>query len=123
MFGERIGVHRRFSRAACEALLAYTWPGNVRELMNLCERLVVMSDAEIIDIADLPSDLVRRAGRGATARTTWPEEITLAQALESTERAMLVQARERHRSQTEMAKALGVDQSTVARKMKKYGMI
>src|SRR6266702_5235439 len=43
LLGERLGVRRRFSRAATEALLAYPWPGNVRELMNLCERLVVMS--------------------------------------------------------------------------------
>ena len=122
-FGERIGVRRRFSRAASEALLAYPWPGNVRELMNLCERLVVMSDAEVIDVSDLPPDLVRRAGEVHDLPRAWPDELTLGQAIESTERAMLLQARERHRNQTEMAKALGIDQSTVARKMKKYGMV
>ncbi len=121
-FGERLGVRRRFSRAASEALLAYPWPGNVRELMNLCERLVVMSDVELIDLADLPRDVVGRSGKGGAAPAGWPEEFTLDQAVESTERAMLLAARERHGNQTSMARALGVDQSTVARKLKKYGI-
>jgi transcriptional regulator with PAS, ATPase and Fis domain len=121
-FGERLGVRRRFSRAASEALLAYPWPGNVRELMNLCERLVVMSDAEVIDLPDLPQDIVGRSGKVGSAAASWPEEFSLSQAVESTERAMLLAARERHGNQTSMARALGVDQSTVARKMKKYGI-
>jgi PAS domain S-box-containing protein len=121
-FGERLGVHRRFSRVASEALLAYPWPGNVRELMNLCERLVVMSEAELIDLSDLPPDIVHRSGKGAVPPADRPKELTLAQAMESMERAMLLQARERHGNQSRMAKALGVNQSTIARKMKKYGI-
>ncbi|MFL5263538.1 MAG: sigma 54-interacting transcriptional regulator [Anaeromyxobacteraceae bacterium] len=121
-FAERVGVRRRLSRAASEALLAYPWPGNVRELMNLCERLVVMSETELIDVADLPRDVVARSEKSATAAAPLPEELTLAQALESTERAMLLEARRRHGNQTRMAEALGVDQSTVARKLKKYGI-
>ncbi len=122
VFGERLGVRRRFSRAVSEALLAYPWPGNVRELMNLCERLVVMSDSELIDLPDLPRDVVGRSEKSAPAPGSWPEEFTLAQAVESTERAMLLEARQRHGNQTRMAQALGIDQSTVARKMKKYGI-
>jgi DNA-binding NtrC family response regulator len=122
LVGDRLGVRRRFSRAATEALLAYPWPGNVRELMNLCERLVVMSDAEVIDLADLPRDVVDLAGKAGSVQGSWPEELTLAQALESTERALLLAARERHGNQTSMARALGVDQSTIARKLKRYGI-
>jgi transcriptional regulator with PAS, ATPase and Fis domain len=122
LFSERLGVPRRLSRAACDALLAYPWPGNVRELINLCERLVVMSEAEVIDLSDLPRDLVRRSGKTAAAPSGWPDEFTLDEALESTERAMLIKARTRHGNQLAMARALGVNQSTVARKMKKYGI-
>ncbi len=122
LFGERLGVSRRLSRGASEALLAYPWPGNVRELMNLCERLVVMSEAELIDMSDLPPEIVRRSGKAAMAPPGWPQELTLSQALASTERAMLLKARERHGNQSRMAMALGVDQSTIARKMKKYGI-
>jgi PAS domain S-box-containing protein len=122
LFSERLGVHRRLSRAASETLLAYPWPGNVRELMNLCERLVVMSDAELIEVSDLPLDIVSRSGKAAAAPAGKLDVFTLSQAIESTERAVLLEARERHGNQSRMAKALGVNQSTVARKMKKYGI-
>ncbi len=121
LFGERLGVRRRLSRAACDALIAYPWPGNVRELMNLCERLVVMTEAETIDVPDLPADVLGRTG-GCAPTPGWPEEFTLEQAIESTERAMLLEARRRHGSQHLIAQALRVNQSTVARKMKKYGI-
>jgi PAS domain S-box-containing protein len=119
-FAARMGVRRRFSRAASEVLLAYPWPGNVRELANLCERLVVMSESELIGLADLPADILGRADKAALVQAG--PEATLGQALEATERSLLQEARQRHGNQALMAKALGVDQSTIARKMKKYGL-
>jgi PAS domain S-box-containing protein len=121
-FAERLGVQRRLTRAASDALLAYPWPGNVRQLANLCERLVVMSENELIGLSDLPPDILGHVGMSPLA-AAGPEELTLAQALESTERTLLQEARQRHGRQVEMARALGIDQSTVARKMKKYGIV
>jgi len=40
--------------AALDALSRYDWPGNVRELENLVQRLTVMSDRPVLDVADLP---------------------------------------------------------------------
>jgi len=120
-FAERLGVRRRFSRAATEALLAYSWPGNMRELINLCERLAVMTETEVIERGDLPADIAARSGPSPD-KGSWPEGTTLARAVEETERALLIRARKQHGSQTRMAEALGVDQSTVARKMKRYGI-
>jgi PAS domain S-box-containing protein len=122
LYAERLGARRRLSRAAIDTLLGYPWPGNVRELINLCERLVVMSEVELIDVTDLPPDIARRAGRSASAPAGWPEEFSLEQAVESTERAMILRARARYGNQAGVAKALGVNQSTIARKMKKYGI-
>jgi len=121
-FAERMGQRRRLTRAVSEVLMAYPWPGNVRELANLCERLVVMAETELIGLADLPPDILDRSGKSALVQTG-PEERTLGQVLENTERTLLLEARQRHGSQMLMAKALGIDQSTVARKMKKYGIL
>jgi transcriptional regulator of aromatic amino acid metabolism len=52
----------------------------------------------------------------------WDGETTLEDALLRTERAVLLRARERFGSQTEMARALGVNQSTVARKLQRHGL-
>jgi transcriptional regulator with PAS, ATPase and Fis domain len=122
LYSSRIGTRRRLSGAAADALLGYRWPGNVRELMNLCERLVVMSDTEVIDRGDLPPDVTTSAGATSAAPAVLYDEATLEQALERTERAVLLRARERHGNQTDMARALGVNQSTIARKLKRYGI-
>jgi len=120
-FSARMGVIRRITRAASEVLLAYPWRGNVRELANLCERLVVMSESELIGLADLPADILGQAGKAALAQAE--PQLTLNQTMENTERTLLQEARQRHGNQALMAKALGIDQSTVARKMKKYGLV
>jgi PAS domain S-box-containing protein len=121
-FGQKTGIKKRLTRAASDALLAYPYPGNVRELMNICERLVVMSETELIDIRDLPSDIVARVEETAAASLEWPEEMTLQQALDSVERSLLAKSMERYGNQVKIAAVLGVNQSTVARKLKKYGI-
>jgi PAS domain S-box-containing protein len=124
LYAQRLGTRRRLSRAATDVLMAYRWPGNVRELMNLCERLVVMSDCEVIDVADLPPHLVTDANAAPSpaAPAPWDGDTTLEEALLRTERAVLLRARTRFGSQTEMARALGVNQSTVARKLQRHGL-
>jgi TyrR family helix-turn-helix protein len=89
--------------------------------MNLCERLVVMSDAEVIDLADLPPGLVPAPEATPTAGA-FGDEVPLEEALSRTERALLLRARQRYGSQQAMAQALGVNQSTIARKLKRHGI-
>jgi DNA-binding NtrC family response regulator len=45
----------RLSDGALRSLCAYDWPGNVRELENVVQRMVIMTDSEVIDASDLPS--------------------------------------------------------------------
>jgi transcriptional regulator with PAS, ATPase and Fis domain len=47
------------SPEAMAALMSYSWPGNVRELKNVAERLVVRSRSGVIDLDDLPTNLLR----------------------------------------------------------------
>lgn len=121
LYADRLGTRRRLSRAATDVLMAYSWPGNVREMMNLCERLVVMSDAEVIDLADLPPGLAP-SDRVPLTAGAFDDETPLEEALLRTERALLLRARQRHGSQQAMAHALGVNQSTIARKLKRHGI-
>ncbi|MFM7925046.1 MAG: sigma-54 interaction domain-containing protein, partial [Planctomycetaceae bacterium] len=48
---------RQIEPAALEALQAHPWPGNIRELENVIERAVVLTDSDVITIADLPDEL------------------------------------------------------------------
>lgn len=45
----------RFSDKALQSLRSYNWPGNVRELENVIQRLVVMTDGDVIEVPDLPA--------------------------------------------------------------------
>ena len=122
-YAQKHKTRKRLSRAACDTLLGYPFPGNVRELMNLCERLVVMTETEVISLQDLPADVAKGDTGSAAVPAQWPESMTLPQVVESTERALLAHAVNSYGSQADMAEALGVSQPTVARKLKRYGLL
>ncbi|SHJ29977.1 PAS domain S-box-containing protein [Malonomonas rubra DSM 5091] len=120
LFSEQVGSKKRLTRAALDTLANYPFPGNVRELMNICERLVVMSETESIDISDLPAQIVERAERLNVNSVEWQEGMSLQDALDRVEKSILEKAQKRFGNQTEIAKALGVNQSTIARKLKRH---
>jgi transcriptional regulator with PAS, ATPase and Fis domain len=122
-FGTKNGISKRLTRAASDALLSYPYPGNVRELMNICERLVVMSETELIDLKDLPNDIVPRIEEVPFETTEWMKDMTLQQAINTLEKKMLSKTLKLHGNQRHMAAALGVNQSTIARKLEKHGLI
>ncbi|HSM74232.1 MAG TPA: sigma 54-interacting transcriptional regulator [Desulfobacterales bacterium] len=112
----------RISQAALERLLAYGYPGNVRELMNICERLVVLAEGSRIEVDDLPASLGNPACAAASDSGHWSEGRSLQQIVESVEREVLAKARMRLGKQAAIAEALHINQSTVARKLQKYGL-
>jgi len=120
LFSKQIGSKKRLSRSALDALANYPYPGNVRELMNICERLVVMSETETIDLPDLPAHVSQQSESLDLNRFDWPEGMTLQEALDRVEKGILEKAQQRFINQTEIAAALGVNQSTIARKLKRH---
>lgn len=121
-FGDKNGLKKRLSQAASHALQSYSYPGNVRELMNVCERLVVMSETELIDLADLPTDITGTTESCGIVQADWCEGVSLQRALDQVESRILSQVMERFPNQIDMAEALGVTQATIARKMQKHGL-
>lgn len=120
--GSQVGKEKRLTRAALDTLTAYPYPGNVRELMNLCERMVVMSDTEIIDVTDLPSQVTAYISDNQPTLEELPIDQPLQQTLDRVERRVLALALKRYTNQTQMAEALGVNQSTIARKLQRHGL-
>lgn len=121
-FAVKMKVKRRLGRGALDALLAYDYPGNVRELMNLCERLVVMSETELIDVAELPDAVRRSVEQRAEQALMWRSGQSLAEIVATVEARVIREASEHYPTQGEIARALGVNQSTIARKMKRYAI-
>ena len=119
-FATSAGVTKRFSHAALDVLLAYAYPGNVRELMNICERAVVMSEGDVIDLPDLPRDVTGPIAEVSMDTEKWSTGMTLEKILQTVERQVLLSALKKYKNQTDLAAALGVSQPTIARRLKKY---
>ncbi|MDR2604148.1 MAG: sigma 54-interacting transcriptional regulator, partial [Desulfovibrio sp.] len=101
-------------------LLDYPWPGNVRELENLMERLVVTAPGDTITRRDMPPFLRRPAFVSPDIAPMGAH--TLKETLERVEAAIIKDTLAKCRSTRCAAKLLGINQSTVVRKAKAYGL-
>ncbi len=108
-YGKRVSG---FTSAASERLAAHAWEGNIRELQHTVEKAVIMSDAEIIDAAQLLL-------RPATAVAADNEMSTL----EQMERRMIRDAIAAcNGNMTAVAQQLGITRQTLYNKIKRYGL-
>lgn len=102
-----------FSEAAMQALHSYSWPGNLRELRNAVERGVILAGGDTVELAHLPETLYPSGpSRQADKMCTLSE-------LEKHHIARVIAATA---SLQEAAEKLGIDQTTLWRKRKQYGL-
>src|SRR5262245_27110444 len=112
-FGRQV---QGFTPEALAILTHYHWPGNVRELENVVERLVAISRHRILDVEDMPLDLI--SVRGQLANDLFATGADLRQAKAEFERHYILQTLEKHAwNQTEAAKRLGIHRNTLLTKM------
>ena len=103
---------KTITKDAVTALTNYAWPGNVRELEHVVERAMILSGDEI-DIENLPAKVRATAGASLipTGRLT----------LDEMERQYILDAlAAEHGDKVAAAKTLGIDLSTLYRKLKRY---
>jgi len=101
---------KKISAGAIRALVRYPWPGNVRELRNVLEYAVSVSSGATINLNDLPPEIIS---------SLVPSE----DSGEDDERTRILRAlEETHWRRSEAAQVLGMDRSTLWRKMKTCGL-
>ena len=106
-------IRQGFTPEAVEALQRYSWPGNIRELRNSIERAVILGSGETIDRRDLPETIAptpRTPGLGDRVPLSSIEELHI--------RRVVAEAG----SLQEAADILGIDQATLWRRRKAYGI-
>ena len=113
--GKRI---QGISQAALALLMRHPFPGNVRELQNIIEHAVVLCRSERIEIDCLPAQLVE----GGLASSKTQSKSTVSPLLDAEAQAILRTLREHDGHRGKTAAALGIDKSTLWRKMKKYAI-
>lgn len=102
-----------FSKDALSALRNYSWPGNIRELRNVIERAAIISTNEIIGMEHLPDSIIPR-----TPPVQLGSSVSLKVMEENHIRRVIASAK----SLQEAADILGIDQATLWRKRKEYGI-
>ncbi|UCC44485.1 MAG: sigma-54-dependent Fis family transcriptional regulator [Candidatus Zixiibacteriota bacterium] len=109
---------KKLSPEALRVLTNYSWPGNVRELENTIERAILLNRSDTIEPCDFPEKLSQPKAASVVTETD-PATPTL----ESIEKAYIhyVMAQTEGKK-SEAARILGINTSTLYRKLDKYKM-
>jgi len=110
---------KKISDETMKILLEYSWPGNVRELENAIERAVILSEGEVIKPVDLPEKIRDRFSVGGVSDQVSLSGLTL----EELEKRYILQVLdETGWNKNRAAQILGIDPSTLYRKLQRYGL-
>ena len=100
-----------------DALMAYGWPGNVRELENALERAVILTQSDTIRPDALPERVTARRAEPLVSERT-----PVTPTLEAIERAYIQWVLQNEGgNKSRAADMLGIDPSTLYRKLARYG--
>jgi DNA-binding NtrC family response regulator len=116
-FSERHQLgHKNVQPEVYNVLSAYSWPGNVRELENTIERAVLLTRGGELTTSSFPETIVSGKSEGLVSRA---EPVT--PTLESIEQAYIHWVLDKSDgNKTKAARILGIDTSTLYRKLGKY---
>ncbi len=90
---KQLGVEpKRISEPAIRLLGTFDFPGNVRQLENVCHWLTVMAPAQVIELKDLPPEVLAMAGTSVAALTALPDAMVMPAAVAAAEPATVSEA-------------------------------
>lgn len=122
-YNQQYGQNKRIPIDLLKVVENYPWPGNVRQLKNAMERMVVLSNGDYLERSSLTicedhNPETPPAGDAIKVLRYIP----IPQAIEEVEKKILRHAMKDCASSRQIARSTGIDQTTVLRKIKKYGL-
>jgi PAS domain S-box-containing protein len=120
-YNRQYALKRRISPGAMERIKSYPFPGNVRELKNMIKIAVMMSETDSLDdyiLRNLKTSVLEQTDYGQKPGS----RMSLTEETSAFEKRLLQNAMTNFKTTREMAGFLGINQSTVVRKMKKYDL-
>ncbi len=104
------------STDALGTLMRHDWPGNVRELENVIQRMIILTEGERLDVDSLPDSLLEQHETKGRALDHLPPR-----SLDEVEAYFIRKTlRETEGDRALAAEILGIDKSTLWRKIKRY---
>ena len=119
-YNEKHGYRKRISTTALNALCSYSWPGNVRELSNIMERLVVVTPKALIESNDVLQAIPDYDG--FTLKNLLAANRSYEDAVAYFEKEYFQHIMKESGTLKETADSIGISESTLKRKLKKYGL-
>ncbi|MBN1788336.1 MAG: sigma-54-dependent Fis family transcriptional regulator [Sedimentisphaerales bacterium] len=109
---------KTISEGALDILKKYNWPGNIRQLQNCIRTMVVMSDADTLDIGDIPPEIHQiRQLSGQSSGDLGGVSLN-----ELEKQAIIDTLAKVGNNREQAAKLLGIGERTLYRKIKEYGI-
>lgn len=118
-YNKKYNTNKMLPNDIIERLTNYSWPGNVRELQNFIERMIVITREDNISLQDIKDYFW---GNEEDSFLDEKRNLPLQERVERLEKVAIEEALKRYGSTRKAADVLGIDQSTVVRKVKKYNI-
>ena len=117
--GQKLGKNKiEVDKEALKLLCNYNWPGNIRELENALEGAILLFKGNSITIEDIPENI--KLSKNASLNTRAKREIY---SLINVEKETILEVlRESKNNISKTSRILGIDRSTLYRKIKKYNI-
>jgi two-component system, NtrC family, response regulator AlgB len=102
-----------FDQAVIQSFMNYSWPGNLRELRNVIERIAILCNSPTIGAEWLPETMIAYDNKIRVGDSV---------SLSSLERVHIQTVLSKTKTLQDAAEVLGIDQATLWRKRKQYGL-
>ncbi|MGH4140804.1 sigma-54-dependent transcriptional regulator [Clostridium sp.] len=116
-----------FTEGAIDILTSYGWPGNIRELKNIIERIVILNDAKLIDVKQLPSEMQKELVQNKNMKDSDEKEasidegFSLEEKVAELEKFYIVKAlHSTNQNSSAASKLLGISRHALNRRIEKY---
>jgi PAS domain S-box-containing protein len=121
-FFKEYKIKKTFSNDAIHEMLKMPWKGNIRELKNFVERSLIISKNDELSKQDIMQIMTGHSKEKSSITIQFGDKLNLYKTLESVESQILQSASKKYKTTIEMAEALGVNQSTISKKLKKHNI-
>lgn len=124
-YGDKFEIQRKIDDDAVEYLKQCEWPGNIRELENMVQRLMISAKGEQITLLDVMRELHAEVFESTNLDFSSMQEesgkvMDLEKMVDNFEKNIIKHACEKYGSTRKVAKAIGISQTQLVRKKKKY---
>lgn len=124
-YSDKFEIQRKIDDDAVEYLKQCEWPGNIRELENMVQRLMISAKGEQITLLDVMRELHAEVFETSSLDFASMQEengkvMDLEKMVDNFEKNIIKHACEKYGSTRKVAKAIGISQTQLVRKKKKY---